>query len=105
MANDELLATLKQDTDTWNAWRQAHPRIRPDLRGTYLRYANLTGADLAGTDLTGAILSGADLSSAFLRRADLSSADLSAAFLTNTNLNGADLSSTLQLHLFGEMQP
>jgi uncharacterized protein YjbI with pentapeptide repeats len=45
MANKEHLEIIKQGVETWNAWRQAHPDIIPDLSyvnlgGTHLRYKN-----------------------------------------------------------------
>jgi hypothetical protein len=51
MANDEHLAKLEEGVEVWNAWREEHPDVRPDLseanlRGTDLQRANLRGADL-----------------------------------------------------------
>jgi hypothetical protein len=46
-----------------------------DLRGAYLRDADLCDADLCGADLRGADLCGADLCGADLRGADLCGAD------------------------------
>ena len=62
-----------------------------DLRGAYLRYADLRGADLRGADLVGADLRGADLGGAYLRYADLRGADLRGAYLRYADLRGADL--------------
>ncbi len=68
-----------------------------DLRGAYLRDADLSGAYLSGADvrdadLSGAYLSGADLRGAYLRDADLSGAYLSGADVRDADLSGADLS-------------
>ena len=72
-----------------------------NLRGAYLRDADLRGANLRGAylrdaDLRGANLRGADLSNAYLRDADLRGAnlrgaDLSNAYLRDADLRGADL--------------
>jgi hypothetical protein len=45
----------------WNAWREAHPEIRPDVSGAHLRQAKLSGAYLYETNLNGASLNSADL--------------------------------------------
>jgi len=91
----------------WFQWREAHPRIKPDLSGADLRgmnliaidlsFANLSGANLSGislSDLKGAILSNADLSEADLIGAVLRGADLTDANLTGANLEGAFLHGT-----------
>ena len=48
----------------------------PNLRGAYLRGADLSGAYLRGADLSEAYLSGADLSGAYLGEAKLRKANL-----------------------------
>jgi len=63
-----------------------------DLRGAYLRGADLSDANLRGANLSDAYLSDANLSDADLRGADLSDAYLSDANLRGANLRGADLS-------------
>ena len=40
MAETEHLVLLLQGADAWNAWRGAHPSVRPDLRE-----AKLNGAE------------------------------------------------------------
>ena len=101
MANPEHLKILKQGVEVWNAWREEHPDIRPDLSGADLSGADLIGAKLTGanlkeTKLSGAVLWGIDLRGAYLREADLTGADLSGgnlsgAHLRGAHLNGADL--------------
>ncbi len=44
MANEEHLAILRQGVDAWNAWRQAHGDITPDLAGANLGRIDLVGA-------------------------------------------------------------
>ncbi|MCA8251799.1 pentapeptide repeat-containing protein [Burkholderia sp. AU31624] len=61
-------------------------------QGTYLRDANLSGADLRDADLSDAYLRGAYLRGANLSGADLSDADLSDAYLSDADLRGANLS-------------
>ena len=62
-----------------------------DMRGAYLSDADLRGADLSRADLYGADLRGADLYGANLYGANLSRADLSGADLSGANLIGANL--------------
>ena len=79
----------------------ATDNFRLDLRGAYLREADLHGANLSGAilsraDLTLAEMPGAMLDSSDLRRANLDSTRLSQANLlganmANSNLTGADL--------------
>jgi hypothetical protein len=81
MANAEHLALLEQGPEAWNAWRDAHPGIAPEL----------SGADLRGRRLLGAKLAGAQLSRAHLAEATLSLADLAGANLTEATLLDARL--------------
>jgi uncharacterized protein YjbI with pentapeptide repeats len=66
MTESEHVVVLRKGAEAWNAWREANPSIRPDLRE-----ANLNGADFHG-----AFLRGADLGKANLNRANLSNAIL-----------------------------
>jgi uncharacterized protein YjbI with pentapeptide repeats len=104
MADEKLLALLKQDVDAWNEWRKDNPDVlRPDLREADLSEANLvrdeyignmritTAADLSGADLSSANLSNANLSWADLSEASLSGANLYSAGLIRVNLSGANL--------------
>jgi len=84
MANPEHLDILKQGVEAWNAWREQHKGITPDLIG-----AGLSGAGLSGANLSGARLHVTDLS-----RTDLSHANFSDTTLISTNFSGADLSHT-----------
>ncbi len=86
MADAEHLEVLLQGTAAWNAWRQAAPKIIPDLQG-----AQLGGLELCGVDLHGANLSGAQLREAHLRGSILHKARLVEADLRWANLDGADL--------------
>ena len=58
MANKEHVKMLERGIDAWNQWREANPRIRPDLREAYLAGMDLTEADFAGADLDGIDLDG-----------------------------------------------
>jgi hypothetical protein len=85
MANPEHLQILEQGVETWNAWRDQHRDIKPNLRR----------ADLTKADLTKADLDEANLTVADLRRADLRRADLRWTNLCWANLTGADLSEAI----------
>lgn len=85
----------------WNAWRTAHPEVKPDLSHLDLSGLDLGGYDLShcemnGTNLRGCDLSDSDLSFAILRGAELRSAvfagtDLTSASLYEASLGGSDL--------------
>jgi uncharacterized protein YjbI with pentapeptide repeats len=92
MANQEHLDILKQGVEAWNAWRNEHPEVQPDLHGANLHDANLRGADLSGAHLTDANLSYADLTFTNLIYANLDGAHLIDANLIDANLAGAYLS-------------
>ena len=53
---------LRQGTTVWNAWREAHPNVTPDLNKARLAGINLTGANLSSVYFkeTGLVV-GADL--------------------------------------------
>jgi Pentapeptide repeats (8 copies) len=91
MADREQVETLLQGGSAWNAWREAHPAIRPDLVGADLQEANLGRADLHEANLHKADLVGAYLFKANLHGADLSGADLFKANLHEADLHDADL--------------
>jgi TIR domain/Pentapeptide repeats (8 copies) len=105
MANPEHLQRLKQGVEAWNAWRDRHRDIKPNLRGADLTFeaieadfggadltdANLTRSDLVGASLYRAILRKADLREAILRGADLRGAILHGAILTGADFGGATL--------------
>jgi hypothetical protein len=105
MANEKHVALLWQGIEGWNAWRDKHPYIEPDLREANLRKANLGRADLGradlgradlgDADLGDADLGDADLGHAHLREADLGGAHLREADLGGVNLGGAKLFETL----------
>ena len=87
MANDAHVMKLKEGVEVWNAWRNQHPDVIPNLSN-----ANLHAMDLSGADLHSANLSGADISLVFFNFANLSNANLSKANLYGANLCDADLS-------------
>jgi uncharacterized protein YjbI with pentapeptide repeats len=99
MANDELVAMLKQGVAAWNAWRDANPHVHPNLSETDLSGENLINANLSGANLNGAILreanlNGANLNGATLFQANLAGAKLIEAKLIQANLSGAMLRRT-----------
>lgn len=94
---------LGNGPDGWNAWREAHPEVKPDLSHLDLSGLDLGGCDLSAcemvrTNLRGCDLSDTDLSFANLRGAELHSAvfagtELTSASLYEASLGGADLRS------------
>ena len=94
MANRNHLKVLRQGVHTWNRWRQANSRIRPNLKGVDLSAEDLSDADLSETDLGAAILVLTLLGGANLSRANLSRADLEHAVLSRANCTEADFSFT-----------
>ncbi len=84
MGNEEHRAILRRGVEQWNAWRQAHREIRPDLS-----QEDLSRVDLSLVDLSGVILSQADVRGADLRQANLSGALLISARMSRANLSGA----------------
>jgi uncharacterized protein YjbI with pentapeptide repeats len=99
MANDDHIAQLMKGVEAWNAWRDEHADIVPDLSsfGLDLAGANLRGANLSGVNLMTANLSRADLRGANLTGANLKTANLGRADLEGANLAGANLKTA---HLF-----
>jgi uncharacterized protein YjbI with pentapeptide repeats len=99
---DQIALLRRSSVKQWNAWRESHRDIRPDLTRAVLIGANLTRADLHEavltdarlfrTNLTGARLTMARLSRAGLSKARLTGADLTKADLTRAVVVGANLS-------------
>jgi hypothetical protein len=91
MANNEHLSKLAESIETWNAWRQEQPDIRPDLSSVNFRGADLGGVNFSDANLSDAKLRDVNLKEANLKKADLREADLSGADLTRAELGGAYL--------------
>ena len=92
MANQEHLELLKRGSSAWNAWREQHEKVRPDLSEANLNRATLRGANLIQADLRGADLSEADFEQAEINSANLSEANLTRANLIQAGLCGTNLS-------------
>jgi uncharacterized protein YjbI with pentapeptide repeats/Ca2+/Na+ antiporter len=94
-----ILTVLGQRTHTYeNGEQQRLNLAKMDLRGTYLRDAQLQGAVLTNAQLQKAVLrdaqlQGADLRGARLQGADLTNAQLQKAVLRDARLQGADLTN------------
>jgi uncharacterized protein YjbI with pentapeptide repeats len=86
MADKTQLAVLAEGVGSWNSWRAAHQKLRPDLSR-----ASLIGVDLVNIDLSNADLSNADLRGSTLTGASLAGANLQGADCFRTMLGGADL--------------
>jgi uncharacterized protein YjbI with pentapeptide repeats len=82
---------LQSGVAAWNAWRAAHPGLRPALAQAPLRAMDLSGADLGQADLSGADLRGTRLVGADLHGADLRGANLFKAELAGAQVAGCDL--------------
>ena len=95
MANDEHLQILQQGVEAWNAWRDQHRDIRPNLRGANLRGVDFPRGILVGANLSETTLTGANLTGAFLIGATLVGATLTGATLTGAIFNGADLTGAI----------
>ncbi len=89
-------------SDHVERWRY-DDRVRPDLRESdfreadlkyvYLANADLRGANLEGADLLGADLRGANLQGVVIRRTHLAGADLRNAVLRETDLGPVNLAA------------
>lgn len=95
MANSEYLQSLSQGERVWTMWREAHPKVRPDLSGADLRKRMLRGFDLSGSNFSGADLRDTNLRRADLRGAKLDGAKLYRALLSGTKLEGASFKKTV----------
>jgi uncharacterized protein YjbI with pentapeptide repeats len=106
--NRLLEALDARDPSLWNAWRKAHPSVRPNLRGVWLQQENVSSLDLTRSNLCDADLtslhgwwcrmSEADLTRASLSYASLKNADLRGARLERAMLVNADLSNARLQH-------
>ncbi len=89
MAHLEHLKQFHEGVDAWNAWREGHPELVPDLREATLLRRNLDGINLEGADLRGTLLTGTSLRNATLKGAKLTRANLSSTRLQDTSFEGA----------------
>jgi uncharacterized protein YjbI with pentapeptide repeats len=89
LSREEQVALLTSSVKRWNAWREVHPEIRPDLRGA--ARTNLREADLRRANLSHANLTWVDLAGAHANWADLTGARLIGALLIDTSFVGATL--------------
>lgn len=100
MANPEHLEILKQGTEAWNQWREAHREIIPDLNNADLRNADLSRIDLTFAELRGADFSAVDCDFTVLRFARLNGANFTSSELgfidfTGATLGGADFTDVI----------
>ena len=86
--NEEQARLLRDEgVVAWNAWRETHRDVVPDLN-----FAKLQGANLESANLAGAYIARTDFFQANLRRANLTGAMAIEANLNFANLMDADLS-------------
>ena len=89
MANNDHLARLQKGRRIWNQWRLDNPKIVPDLTK-----ARLYRATLSNFDLHDALIANANLDASFLKYANLIGAQLGGASLKNADCRGADCRGT-----------
>lgn len=89
MADQAVVAALRQGAEAWNAWRGAGEPAMVDLVRADLGRCDLRRADLSGVNLAGAMLDGARLMGADLARANLAGCSLRQANLGEARLDGA----------------
>ncbi|MFL5667077.1 MAG: toll/interleukin-1 receptor domain-containing protein [Ktedonobacteraceae bacterium] len=99
MANKAHLALLLQGGAAWNAWRETHPSVQPDLDFADLSDLDLSQVNLSGAHLSGARLTSVNLAAANLRRVhaegiQLTQVNLSDVLLSDANLCYADFTDT-----------
>jgi hypothetical protein len=105
MANPEHLQILKQGIEAWNAWREQHRDVRPDLSEADLHDANLSGAAFYRANLYRASLYSTDFSGADLTGANFRRADVSYAIVWETVFSDTDLTSVRGLATFHHYGP
>jgi hypothetical protein len=99
--NRNHFEVLKRGVKAWNAWRERHPEIRPDLSGALLAdllapEINFTRTNLSRTvlyhaDLTRSMFIGANLHKTILIEAALDQCFFSGTKLDQTSFNSASL--------------
>ncbi len=92
MTRERAIELLKTDVPAWNKWREENPNHKlPDLGGAHLEGADLRGAYLKAADLTETHLEDANLIGAHLELAELYNAHLEGANLRDASLERAKL--------------
>jgi len=104
MGDPNHLAKISEGVAAWNSWREANPRVQPDLTRAELSGANLTEVDFRGVGLFKAklhraILVGANLRQARLVKTEFDGADLSGAKVYGTSVWDVSLKEAIQTDL------
>src|SRR5690348_4436747 len=93
MANEHHLSILRQGKEAWNAWRDTHRDIFPDLSGANLIRVDLPGTYFSNDDL---LFNRKEFAKPIIpinfQKANLCSANMAYANLTGADFDGADLS-------------
>jgi uncharacterized protein YjbI with pentapeptide repeats len=87
----EQIVLLQRSAKAWNAWRSAHPEVKP-----HLELANLNGLDLRRANLSGASLDGAEFVHADLGGAQLVGSDAKYANVRYANSSAPPLSGPMR---------
>jgi uncharacterized protein YjbI with pentapeptide repeats len=105
LPHPEHIEILRRGPKAWNAWREQHHSVVPNLVGIGLKLSERQMGPINGgpinlryAQLGGACLRFATLSKANLEAADLSDADLTYAWLDHADLTYANLSNALLDH-------
>ena len=89
---------LKKGVDSWNRWREANPRVRPDLKGAHLENVNLDGANLKNTTFGGRYQANRNdwrdckIKNASFKGANLEGATFEGCYIEDSRFDNAKLS-------------
>ena len=92
MASAEQIRILKNGVDTWNRWRKANPKTKPNLKNV-----RLIGPYIMGPNSDDPELKKADITPAELESVNFSHTDLSGAVLIEADLGYATLQEPSRL--------
>lgn len=89
--DSEHLEILKSGAKAWNKWRKNNKKIKPNLKGAYLKENNLSGYNLSNCNLSYSNLKEAILIDVNFKGADLSYSNMKEAEISDVNFENANL--------------